>query len=469
MHRLSGLDSIFLSLESPTNPFHVGAVTVLDPSTAPSPTLTPYDALRQVVEDRLHLVPMFRRRLAPVPGGLDHPQWVEDPDFDLDHHLHRAALPAPGGPAELAEFAADVFSRPLDRDRPLWEIHVVEGVDGGDLVAGVAKIHHSAVDGVTGAEVTAHLMDLSPEIAPAPAPAAPWLPDLVPSALSMVGSALWRLGRLGPAVFSTATDTAQAALRIRRRNRQPDAVAPPRLFRAPRTPLAAPLGTRRAVGLVQVEREQVEEVRAATGTTVNDVILAITSGALRAHLEEMGELPDRPLVGFVPVSVRSESDTLETGVNRLSGMLVSLASTIEDPVARLLALSAGARQAKAQDRILGPDWFASVADLALPSFMRPVTRLMTGTGATTRWPPFNVVVSSFAGAPVPLYCAGAKLVAYHPFGPIFDGVALNVTASSYLDQIGFGLIAGRDALPDVEVLARRFPEALTQLSKATAR
>jgi diacylglycerol O-acyltransferase len=459
---------MFLSIESPTSPFHVGAVTVLDPSTAPPGTPPPFEALRQVVEDRLHLIPMFRRRLVEVPGGLDHARWVEDPEFDLDHHLHRGALPSPGGPAELAAFAAEVFSRPLDRTRPLWEIHVVEGVEGG-LVAGVAKIHHAAVDGVSGAEVTAHLMDLEPEIAPAAPPTEEWRPDSVPSAVSLVGDALWRLGRLGPAALTTAARTGRAAFRVRSRNRQPDAVAPPPPFRVPHTSLAARLGSRRVVGLAQVERSEVDEVREATGTTVNDVILAVTGGALRAHLQDRGELPDRPLVGFVPVSVRSEDDTLETGVNRLSGMFVSLATSIEDPVARLQAVHACARQAKAQDRALGPDCFESVADLAVPAALRPIMRAMTRSGALRRLPPFNVVVSSFPGSPLPLYCAGGKMVAYHPFGPIFDGVALNVTASSYLDQIGFGLIACREALPDVEVLARRIPEAMTQLSKAAAR
>ncbi|HLI75241.1 MAG TPA: wax ester/triacylglycerol synthase family O-acyltransferase [Acidimicrobiales bacterium] len=467
MQRLRGLDSMFVSIESPSNPFHVGAVTVLDPSTAPPGAPHPFDALRAVIEDRIHLVPMFRRRLVEVPGGLGHPRWIEDPGFDLDAHLHRGALPSPGGPVQLAEYAAEVFSQPLDRSRPLWEIHVVEGVES-DLVAGVAKLHHSVVDGVAGAEVTAHLMDLSPEVAPAPAPAEPWHPDEVPSAVSLVGDALWGLRALPPAVLRAATRTCQAGWRIRSRNRQPDTVAPPSPFRAPRTALATRLGRRRAVGLAQVERDEVDHVRRATGATVNDVILAITGGALRAHLEDRGGLPERSLVGFVPVSVREDADTLETGVNRLSGMFVSLATAIEDPVARLEAVSACTRQAKAQDRALGPDLFGAIADLALPAALRPITRFMTRSGATSALPPFNVTVSSFPGSPLPLYCAGGKMVSYHPFGPVFDGVALNITASSYLDQIGFGLIACRNALPDVEMLARRIPDAMTQLSKAAA-
>jgi diacylglycerol O-acyltransferase len=220
--------------------------------------------------------------------------------------------------------------------------------------------------------------------------------------------------------------------------------------------------------LTQIGRDEVDQVREATGSTVNDVILALAGGALRTHLEERGELPERPLVGFVPVSVRAETDTLESGVNRLSGMFVSLATAIEDPVARLQAVSACTRQAKAQDNALGPECFSSMAELALPAALRPIMRVMTRSGMTSRLPPFNVVVSSFPGSPLPLFCAGGRMLAYHPFGPIFDGVALNITAASYLDQIGFGLIACRETIPGVEGLARRIPEAMTQLSKAVA-
>ena len=208
-------------------------------------------------------------------------------------------------------------------------------------------------------------------------------------------------------------------------------------------------------------------MRSATSATFNDVILTLAGAVLRSHLEDRGELPSKPLVAFVPVSVRSD-DKLDTGVNRLSGMLVSLATTVEDPVVRLMAVSECSRHAKAQDKVLGPDIFSSIAELALPSVLGPMGRLVLRAGVTTRWPPFNVTVSSFPGPPVPLYCAGGKLLAYHPFGPVFDGACLNITAMSYLNQVDFGLFACRDAVPDVDLMACRIPEALTQLVKATA-
>ena len=467
MQRLSGIDSMFLSLESPTNLFQVGAVSVIDPSTAPAGSPLPYEALRRVILDRLHLLAPFRRRLVPVPGGLDHPRWIEDPDFDVDHHLHRGALPAPGGPVELARYAADVLSQPLDRTRPLWEIHVVEGLGGG-LIAAVAKIHHAAIDGVSGAELTANLMDTTPATAAVPPPSEPWRPDQVPSSVGLAGGALWQLGGVIPAAAATTARSLQAALRLRGHNRRADTVAPPPLFSAPRTPIGTRLGRQRTVGLAQVDRADVEAVRAATGTTFNDVILALSGAVLRSHLEDCGKLPDKPLVAFVPVSVRNDDDKLDAGVNRLSGMLVSLATTVEDPVVRLMAVSECARHAKAQSQVLGPDTLSSIAELALPSVLGPMARLILRAGVTTRWPPYNVTVSSFAGPPVPLYCAGGKLLAYHPFGPVFDGAGLNITAMSYQDQVGFGLFACRDAVPDVDLMACRIPEALTQIVKATA-
>ena len=465
VQRLSGLDSLFVSLESQTNLFQVGAIAVLDPATAPDRSPPPYEAFRSVVENRMHLIPPFRRKLVPVPGGLDHPRWVEDSP-DLDRHLRRGALPSPGGDCELARYAADMLSRPLDRTRPLWEIHVVEGLEGG-LVAGVAKLHHSAVDGIAGTEVTGQLMDLTPEVAEVDPPPADTEPDQIPSPLSLVLGALPSAGRRALPTMRTLAGLAMTAARIRSRNRELDTVPPPAPFHSPRTSLSPRLGTQRTAGLTHVDREAVDEVRAATGATVNDVILAVTGAALRAHLEDAGELPGEPLVGFVPISVRSATDTLATGVNRLSGMLVSLATSVADPVVRLMAVSESTRSAKAQDRILGPSVFGSLAELMVPAILRPGGRLARAVGLTTRRPPFGIVVSSFPGPSFPLYCGGAEMVAYHPFGPIIDGAALNVTAMSYRDQIGFGLLACRDAVGDAGEVAGRIPEAMRELRKAT--
>jgi len=466
VQRLSGLDSLVVSLESPTNLFQVGAITVLDPATAPPGSPPPHEALRQVIESRLHLLSPFRRRLVEVPAGLDHPRWVEDRRPDLSRHVRRGALPSPGGESELTTFAADVLSRPLDRTRPLWEIHVVEGLEG-NLVAGVAKLHHSAIDGIAGTEVTGLLMDLTPEVARVEPPSEEEKTlEEPPSPMSLLIGSVPSAWRRSLPTVKTLAHLVTASGRIRRRNRELDTLTPPAPFQCPRTSLSSKLGTRRIVGLAQVDRDDVEKVRSATGATVNDIVLALTGAALREHLDDACELPAEPLSAFVPISVRGESDTLDTGVNRLSGMLVSLATSVSDPIVRLLAVSESARSAKDQDRMLGPDVFSSLADLAVPALLGPGGRLSRAVGLTTRRPPFSVVVSGFPGPRFPLYCAGAELVAYHPFGPIIDGSALNVTAMSYRDRIGFGLLADGEALTNVDVLARRIPEAMRELTKA---
>lgn len=465
MRPLSGIDSMFLSLESATNLFQVGAVSVLDPSTAPDGSPPPHEALRRVVETRLDRLPPFRTRQVRVPGGLDHPRWVDD-DPDLAFHIRRGAIPQPGGERELARYAADVLSQPLDKSRPLWEIHVVEGLEG-DLVAGVAKIHHSAIDGIAGAEATAALMDLEP----VPVGDGP-LPDIaseeVPSTWSLLGSACRSAGRRVIPTTRLLARLPGTALRLGIRNRLLDGPTPPGFFTSPRTPMARRVSRRRVAGLARVDMADVESVRQATHATVNDVILAVAASAVRLYLEERGELPADPLCGFVPVSVRADGDDPMGDVNRLSGMLVSLATDLDDPLRRLATISDSTRAAKDQHRVIGEDLFSELADLGVPALLGPTGRLVQGLGLTSRFPPFSVVVSSFVGPTFPLYCAGAELLAYHPFGPVIDGAALNITAMSYRGHIGFGLLACAEAVPDVEVVARLIPESMSELAKAVS-
>lgn len=463
MRPLTGIDSLFLSLESPTNLFQVGAVSVLDPSTAPEESPPPYEALRRVVENRLDRLPPFRMRLVDVPWGLDHPRWLEEPP-DLDRHIRHAALPAPGGERELAHYAADVLARPLDRRRPLWEIHVVEGLEGG-LVAGLAKLHHSAIDGVAGAEATANLMDLRPEV-PEATGGCGLGRDAIPSPVALLRGAAASAGRRALPTARLLGRLPGTALRLRTRNRLLGGPPPPALFSSPQTSLSARLGPDRAVGLARVDLADVEAVRKAAGATLNDVVLALAAASLRAYLDERGELPEQPLSAFVPVSVRGEDGALTEGVNRLSGMLVSLATHIADPVLRLAVIAEGSRVAKDQHRVLGEDLFSEMATLGVPALLGPIGRMVRGLGLTSRFPPFSITVSSFAGPSFPLYCAGAELLAYHPFGPVIDGAALNVTAMTYRGQIGFGLLGCRDAVPDIDVVARLIPESMHQLTKA---
>jgi WS/DGAT/MGAT family acyltransferase len=461
MQRLSGFDAAFFHVETAGTRMHVGQTCVFDPSTAPDGHS--FDAVRQLIADRLHLVPPFRRRLAEVPLRLHHPVWIEDPDFDLDYHLRPAALPSPGGVAELADFTAEVMGRPLHRDRPPWEMYVVEGLEGG-MVAGVTKVHHAAIDGLSGAEITANLLDLSPEPVSTP-PEHDWEPDHV-SPLDLGRSAVGELMRAPSTVARLASRTVGSALALRRRNRSEGAVPPPAPFSAPRTSLQTSLGGHRRVAFTEASLDKVKAVKNAFGGTVNDVILAICAGALRSLLAARGEHQERSLVAAVPVSVRTEEQRGTMG-NQVSAMLVSLASTVDDPVERLRAIAAGSSQAKAQDKVFGVQELAEWTEVLSPSVISRGARLASRLKLLERLPPLhNVLVSNFPGPPFPLFFSGARMVAAYPMGPVMDGAPLNITVQSYMGTLFFGLLACRDGVPELWDVAGYVDDALAELSKA---
>jgi diacylglycerol O-acyltransferase len=297
MERLNGMDASFVYLETPAAPLQVGMTCVFDPSTAPGGYS--FAKVRRLVEDRLHLIPPFRRRRVDVPGHLHRPSWIEDPDFDLDQHLHRVGLPTPGGVTELEQFAADVFSRPLDPSRPPWEMHVVEGLEGG-MIGSVTKMHHAAVDGISGAELTATLLDLEPEPQPEPPPDAPWTPAAPPSRLALAAGAVRALLRQPVDAGSVLARTAQGVLRLLRHNRRPDTVPPPGPFAAPRSAYNAPVTAARHVSLTQLDLDDVRRIKDTAGVTINDVVLAARAGALRVHLERDDASRDRPVAAARP-------------------------------------------------------------------------------------------------------------------------------------------------------------------------
>jgi WS/DGAT/MGAT family acyltransferase len=463
MQRLTGLDATFLYLETPSIHMHVASTAVFDPSTVPGGYS--YEKVVELVESRLPLLPPFRRRLVEVPFQLHHPLWIEDPDFDIEYHVRRAALPAPGGAQELAEFAADIFSRPLDRSRPLWEMWVVEGLEHGHI-ASITKTHHAAIDGVSGAELTVNLLDLQPEPAEVPPEETPWEPDRIPSDAELVAYAVNSLARQPFRAAKAVRRTALAAVNVRRRNRQPDAVPPPAPFSAPHTPFNVSIDGRRRFAFTEIPLDEAKMVKNALGGTVNDVVLALCAGALRSYLLGKAVLPEKGLVAMVPISVRSDDEQGAMG-NRVSSMLVSLATDLDDPLERLRVISAGTRQAKEQDKAIGADTLMDWTEFAAPALAARAARLYSRTKVADRLRPlFNVTISNVPGPPFPLYCAGARMVALYPMGPIADGLALNMTVMSYMGSMYFGLVAGRDAVPDVWDLAHGITQSLDELKKA---
>jgi WS/DGAT/MGAT family acyltransferase len=465
MQRLSGLDATFLYLESPSNLMHVASTAVFDPSTVPGGYS--FDKVKELVESRLHLLPPFRRRLVEVPFQLHHPLWVEDPDFDLDYHMRRAALPSPGGEQELAEFAADVMSRPLDRTKPLWEMYVIEGLENG-LIATVTKTHHAAIDGVSGNELTVNLLDLQPEPMET-VPDTEWKPDRIPTDLELVGYALNSLARQPVLGVKAARRTLEAAVTLRRRNRRPEITPPPAPFAAPRTSINKAITPRRSFAFTQLPLDDVKMIKNALGGTVNDVVLALCAGALRTYLDAKGELPTDPLIAMVPISVRTEDLKGAMG-NQVSQMLVSLATTIEDPVERLHEISKGTEGAKEQEKAIGAETLMNWAEFAAPAVAARAARLYSNMKLADRHRPlFNVTISNVPGPNFPLYSAGARMVAMYPLGPIADGGGLNMTVMSYMGTMFFGLNACKDLVPDVWDIAHALDASLEELRKAAER
>ena len=465
MRRLTGMDAVFLYMETPANHMHVASTAVFDPST--SPMGYSYEGVLGLIDARLHLLPPFRWRLVEVPFGLHHPVWVEDPDFDLEYHVRKAALPSPGGDRELAEFAADVMSRPLDRDHPLWEMYIIEGLEGG-MVAAVTKTHHAAIDGVSGAELTVNLLDLQPEPVPVEPPEEPWKPERIPSDVEMLGYAATSLARQPLRLMKAVRRTTEVALNLRRRNREPDVNPPPGLFQAPRTSINVNITPRRKFSFVQLPLDEVKTVKNALGGTVNDVVLTLCAGTLRRYFERRGETVDGDLVAMVPISVRTE-DLKGTMGNQVSSMLVTLATTIDDPVERLRTITGGTTGAKEQQNAIGAETLGDWAEFMAPAVAARAARLYSRMRVADRLRPlFNVTISNVPGPPFPLYSVGARMEAMYPMGPITEGVALNITVMSYMGRMYFGIVCDREAIDDEWSLAHGLEDALEELKKAAA-
>lgn len=457
MHQLGPLDAVFLSSETPNAPCHVGGISILDPSTHPEFS---FERLREVVGERLAHCPRFTWRLHEVPLGLDLPYWVEDEDFDLDRHLRRVAVPAPGGMRELNEVAGYLFSNPLDRSHALWEAWLIEGLAGG-RAALLMKTHHCLMDGVSGAGLAELLCDISPEPAEAPLPAmcaaeGPKPPSLLGMATRGVAHGLRR-----PASFARHVGRLAAAAGSALGS--PDAALLP--TDVPKASFNAAVSPRRAVAASTISLERVKALKKHFDVTVNDVLLTLTSSAIRRYLEEEGELPDHSLVALVPVSTRKPGDT-ELG-NSISEMSVSWATDVADPVERLMRIHRSAKKAKDTVRGTGVNLMGMLSESLVPSAVQLTIR---AAGAwIDRIPlPGNAVVSCVRCAPFPLYMAGAKVDHMQPISVLTPGQGLNITALSYLDHIDIGLTVDPELVPNPWRIADAIPKALVELEEAAA-
>ncbi len=457
-HRLTGLDSVFLSAESPGKALHMMAILVLDPGTIPGGYS--FERFREFFRERLHLVPPLHRRLAQAPLGLARPIWKDDPDLDITRHLRRAAVPEPGGPAELAALAAEIEERPLDRNRPMWEIVVVEGVQGG-RIAVLAKIHHAMMDGMAGVKFMASLFSREPDT---PSPTCQPVPVAAssPGALELLTGAVPSLLTRPVWIARAAVSTLGFAIRRLVSDGSQHSDLEP--VNVELSWLNASVSDRRSIAYTSVPMDRVREVGSALSATLNDVILALVAGALRRETRRRGELGGPQLVAGVPVSLHEDGDD---AANAYSVAYVELATQLADPLDRLRAIRDSAQRAKRRQRNVFGDSLAIWADLILPIEAALIARAYSAFDLWRRMSPLcNLVVSNVPGPPVPLYLGGARLVGIHPLGPIFDGATLNITVLSRENDLDFGIVACGERIPDPWPLARGIEQALDELCDA---
>jgi WS/DGAT/MGAT family acyltransferase len=479
MEQLTGLDATFLNMETSTTYGHVSGLAIFDPSTSPGKPAG-LEEIKQTIEERIHLLPPYRRRLVEVPLGLDHPYWIEDPDFDLDFHVRHIGLPPPGDAHQLSEQVSRIVARPLDRSRPLWELYFIEGLAGG-LVAQLTKIHHCAIDGVSGAEILATMLDITPEPRKVEAPRRAWRAEPEPTQLEMLARGTlavlgtprkgWRLGRDAvrhlPALASNlGFELPGAGMFDDLVGRKPDAMLSEASTPAPRTSFNDRITPHRRFAYGSVSLDEVKEIKQHFSVTVNDVVMALCSGALRRYLDERKELPSDPLIAMVPVSVRTEEQAGTFG-NQVSSMSASLHTHVADPVQRLERIHESMKVAKEQHNALPASLLQDFAQFAPPAVAARAARVIArATVSNLMDVPFNVVISNVPGPQFPIYGMGARLVANYPVSAINDGVGLNITVQSYNGNLDFGLVACRELMPDVWDVMDYLRDALDELKEA---
>ena len=479
MRQLTSLDAQFLNVESPTTTGHVGSLILLDPSTAPGGEWT-LETVRAVYEPRLHLAKPLRQRLVFVPLGLGRPYWVDDPDFDLEFHLRELALPSPGTREQLGEQVARIHARPLDRRRPLWECYVITGLEGGK-VALYSKIHHAAIDGVSGAEILETIMDVTPEPREVEPEPLTYVPRRIPTTVDLVRRGVAsvamnpvemlktvpkNLGYVdqlpGAANFPGAHLVSGAAGAVARALGQEVPDVERRSLHAPRTPLNGQITPHRRFSFGSVDLDRVKTVKNHFDLTVNDVVMAMTASALRRWLLDHDALPGVPLVVAVPVSVRAD-DQRGAGGNQVSAMMAELPTHLSDPHKRLCAMRDSMADAKRHFEAVPASLLQDLSHV-IPTALsglaaRALFRLATVPGVL-----FNLFVSNVPGPQLPLYIAGAQVEGIYPVSAVTDMTgALNITLFSYNGALNFGLIACRERVPDVWNLIGYLQDALDEM------
>jgi diacylglycerol O-acyltransferase / wax synthase len=463
LEAVSGMDATFLYGESPTNHMHVGSVVVIEGSLK-------FDTFRDTIHSRLHMIPKFRQRLMYVPLSIDHPYWVDDPNFDIDLHINRIALPAPGDWKQLRETASHIFSQPLDHSRALWSMTFVEGLDNipqvpKGSVALISKVHHVAIDGMAGSSALGLFLDMTPEVKEIPAPR-PFKPRPLPNEMKLVMKSAMSFAEEPLKLPKLVTDMVSATVKagfLTRIKRQELPTAP---FTAPATPLNGIISSRRKWNTAILSLDRILNLKNIMSTTVNDVMLAICAGALRRYLLEKDKLPQKPLVAMVPISTRTEAETASMD-NQLSAMLVQLATNIEDPIERLETIHDNTIRGKTYQGAVGAKTLAKMAESVPFGIANQAARLYSRFHiAELHKPVFNVAITNVPGPKIPLYLNGHKMLAIMGQAPIIDGMGLIITILSYDGFVTISPTSDVKSMPDLDVFTRYIRESANELEAA---
>ena len=455
--RLTPLDASFLYLERPAVHMHIAALSVFDPSAREGGVLR-FEDVRRTIESRLHLTPRFRRKVREVPGHIGLPVWVDDPAFDLDLHVRRAALPPPGSRRALMDLTEEILSRPLDRHRPLWELTFIEGLEDGH-VATLMKVHHALMDGLSGMQIASAMYDLEPtgaDVGDAPA----WRPEPQPSSTELAlhaarellahplhaGSEAVRALRRAPGEKASELEEVGSGIR--------EILD---LGARPSSPFDAEVGPNRRFASTESSFERFREIKAALGGTINDIVLTVVGGALHMYLGDIGHHDLREIRVLVPVSVRSGDDPFG---NRVVPSFVDVPVGPMDPARRLAVVVERTRHLKASSMMMSADTIIGLGEYA------PGALLAAAARAVSSAPWFNLVVSNVPGPQQPLFLAGARLIASYPSMPLGPTSALSIACTSLGGTMAFGLTADREVVPDVDRLALALDAALSEASKA---
>lgn len=461
---MEGVDAGYLYMETPTMHMHTLKVAILQPPRPFEPAL-----LVEEVQARLAELPPLRRRVQPAPWRLHHPLWLTDRPVDPAHHVFHhdvsASAGAHGGMAALEALIGEVAGTPLDRSRPLWEMHVCEPFDDG-RVAVITKMHHALADGVAANALMAGLVDgVRSETGPArDRPRAALDLEPTPSRRTQLRTALWSATTQMGVLPGLLSRTVRALASLVRLKRSSSVKVPRPVLDVPHTRFNASLTARRNFATCTLSVAEIKEVQRAHGVTMNDVVLAVVGGALRRWMLVDGELPERSLVAGVPVATDRPGSAPRLGGNRVSNLFTTLATDLEDPSERLQVIHRVTDAAKVVQQTLGPDMLIDWVQFAPPSPLSAVMRLYSRSGMASRHPaPFNVVVSNVRGPAEEISISGALLCDLFSVGPILEGIGLNVTAWSYVDRMNFSFLSCPDLVPDLGPLVAELPAALAEL------